>query len=329
METGIQTETGEESSVEVDNTTYFKFKPWVCITVSLVSVALCLGYNLDGQENSWEKYKRWGAPSGFDIWDGDLWGLFTSNFLHTEIWHIAGNLYWLNILGKKLEFESRRPFFILFIVSSAIISSVYELMLASETGIGLSGVVYAIFGYIMVKSRYDASYKNFLGRGLIILFIAWLFICIYLTYGNVMQIGNAAHFSGLFWGMFLAYSSSKNNTWLKAKLPFTLFILSFSTIFWVHWTTGYLSYQAYKSQLKGNLKEASTIYRRLLAKNPGDDWASQNLKLLEVDSLSNSALKAHNMGNYEDATRLYKKILMLDSGNMWAKSSLKMIPANP
>ncbi len=317
-----------ESSEDLRQEAYYTYKPWICIFISLVCVILCLGYNFDSSENSWEKYRRWGAPDPYDIWNGELWGLFTANFLHLELWHIASNLYWLGVLGKKVEFESKGPFFILLILSSGIISSLYQLALSGETGIGLSGIVYALFGFILVKSYLDVSYKNFLGRGLVSLFILWLFFCIYLTYKNILQIGNAAHFAGLFWGMVLAYTSSKSNNLARLKIPVFLFALSFSTLYWARWSVGYLSHEAFQLHAEGKLDEASKKYRSILRKDPKNEFALENLKGIKIDSLGHLAFKKHQEGDLTEAARLYRTILAKQAKKEitdFAKENLKMI----
>jgi membrane associated rhomboid family serine protease len=302
---------------------YTRYKPLICIIISVACFIIYLGYIIDTAEYSVEKLMHWGAPG---IWDGHIWGLLTSNFLHIEFWHLIMNLYWLNKLGKKVEFESKRSFFIVLVISSGIIASIYELIIAGQTGIGLSGIVYALFGFIAIKSYFNNSYKHFLGRGLVALFITWLFFCVYLSYKNIMQIGNAAHFVGLFWGMLLAYTDSRKKRFLRIILPVVLFILSFSSLFWAHWSIGYLSYKAYDFHIKGNIKEASKMYNMVLSKDPGNEWAKENIKVIEIDSLSVLAYNAHYAENYEAAKEFYKKIIALDSTNSWAKLNLKNIP---
>jgi GlpG protein len=81
------------------------------------------------------------------IWEGKPWVLITSVFVHLEIWHILFNIYWLWILGSCLEESIGSVRWLLFFVGAAWVSSSAELLLGGNSGIGMSGVVYALFGF--------------------------------------------------------------------------------------------------------------------------------------------------------------------------------------
>jgi GlpG protein len=75
-----------------------KFPP-VTATCCIISVVLYVGVNLESGPLSWEILKKWGTPDPIDIYSGAWWGLVTSNFLHTALWHLLPNLYWLGFSG--------------------------------------------------------------------------------------------------------------------------------------------------------------------------------------------------------------------------------------
>ena len=128
-------------------------KPWLTWIIATVCVGIFVGVNLSGDASSWEGMRRWGAPPAQSVWDGASWGLVTSVFVHLAIWHLAFNLYWLWILGRILETTIGSTRWLAFFVASAIVSSAAQLAVSGATGIGLSGVIYAVFGFMWVGQR--------------------------------------------------------------------------------------------------------------------------------------------------------------------------------
>lgn len=305
--------------------TFKKYIPILTGICCLISVVLFVGINLEGKLDNWEAYKKWGAPSSTDIFIGSYWGLLTSNFLHTEIWHIAFNLYWLWIFGKKVEFESKKVFFGLLILSSALVSSLSELSFADTTGIGLSGIGYSLFGFILVKSRTTEVYKNYLDKKTIRLFIFWLFLCIILTQTKTWNVGNAAHIGGLLWGMTLAYISKFNNSkqWIIGLLLFSILA---SSVFWNPFSTSWLSYQAYELHKNQKVDEAIVVYKKILNRDKENEFAKENIRQLEVHKLQEKALELHTNQKYTEARQVYNQILSIDEENEWAKENLKRLP---
>src|SRR3981189_1880995 len=45
----------------------------------------------------------WFYRPAYGVWHGAYWSLVTSAFVHLELWHLLGNLYWLWILGCGVE----------------------------------------------------------------------------------------------------------------------------------------------------------------------------------------------------------------------------------
>ncbi len=307
-----------------EKTSYERFKPIITIIIGLVCIGLYLGINLENTPLSWEIYKKWGAPSINDIFNGSYWGLITSNFLHVEIWHIAFNLYWLLIFGKKIEFEASIPFYVFLIISSALVSSLAEIGLSDSTGIGLSGIGYALFGYIFTKSKRSVAYKDFLSNETINVFIIWLFLCIILTQTNIWKVGNAAHVSGLIWGASIAFfDKSPTKKWVFESAIFFTIGTSF---LWNPFSTSWLSYQAYQLHNNQEIDDAIIVYNKILERDSDNEFAKTNLAQLEKTKLYQTAYKFHSESAFENAKAVYLEILKLDANDEWAKENLKRLP---
>lgn len=140
-----------------------------------------------------------------EIRRGQWWRLITSVLLHVDILHLAFNLYWLWVLGTTVErvFGHLRSALLMLLL--AIGSNAMEFTFASP-GVGLSGVGYGLFGLLYVLARHDERFKGAIDRRTESLFIAWFFICIYLTTTGTFNVGNVAHGAGAVFGVLIGYT---------------------------------------------------------------------------------------------------------------------------
>jgi GlpG protein len=141
------------------------------------------------------------------VWDGQVWRLFTTVLPHGNPLHLLFDLYWFWVFGKEIESWMRPALFAGFIVATAVGSSAAQFLvgmtaaapfMGGPNGIGLSGVVYALFG-LAFALRDDRDFAAALTPpGVVQIFVAWFFICIALTYWHVMGMGiaNTAHGAG-------------------------------------------------------------------------------------------------------------------------------------
>lgn len=314
----------DESSNQTIDNTFKKYIPVVTAICCLISIVLFIGINLEGNANNWDVYKKWGAPSVADIFSGDYWGLITSNFLHVEIWHIAFNLYWFWIFGKKIEFETNKGFYVFLILSAGLVSSLAQLAFSDSTGMGLSGIGYALFGYLFVKSKTAEKYKNYLDKNTVNLFLLWLVLCVVLTRTGVWSVGNAAHIGGLLWGGLLAYLS-KHEKYIQWMAGFSYIVILIILIIYSPFSTAYLSYQVYELHQNQKADEAIEVYKKILERDPDNEFAKVNLKQLELHQLEQKAFELHTKQKYSEARKLYKQILTIDKDNQWAKENLNKL----
>ncbi len=138
-----------------------------------------------------------------EVREGQVWRLLTPIFIHYGPLHLIFNMMWLHRLGGQLEIRrgSRRYVGIVLIV--ALISNIAQ-YLATGTGAGgMSGVIYGLFGYIWMKSRFEPGEGLFVDRQTVMLMIAWAVFC---TTGLIGPIGNWAHGIGLATGMAIGYA---------------------------------------------------------------------------------------------------------------------------
>jgi GlpG protein len=138
-----------------------------------------------------------------DAFGAEPWRLLLSALPHGGILHIAFNLYWLWVFGTIIEDTCGWARMLLFTAILAAGSSAAEYAVFSG-GIGLSGVVYGLFGLLWVLGRRDMRFFGVVDRATVRLFMGWFVLCIVLTYLDVLRIGNVAHAAGLGLGAMLA-----------------------------------------------------------------------------------------------------------------------------
>ena len=134
---------------------------------------------------------------------GQLHRLLTSALLHRDPIHLAFNFYWMWAFGTLIE---RRigtvRTFALFALLAVASGAAEHLFLTS--GVGLSGVVFGLFGFARRR------FPDHIDRRTTILFIAWFFTCIVLTLTNLLPVANIAHAVGLLAGIAIARVTTKH-----------------------------------------------------------------------------------------------------------------------
>jgi rhomboid protease GluP len=79
------------------------------------------------------------------VWNGAVWMLFTSMFLHANPFHLAGNVIFLLIFGTALEEQvSVRKWSVTYF-SSGIVGNIAFLFLGGDAiGVGASGAIWGL-----------------------------------------------------------------------------------------------------------------------------------------------------------------------------------------
>ncbi len=298
------------------------YKPLIISVASVVAIALFCGLNTESLPLTWDAYARWGAPSAAAIWQGAVWGLVTSSFVHLAVWHLGFNLYWFWILGRKIEFEQGPLFTLGFLLSAAFATEVGELAVAGATGIGLSGVVYAMVGFIVVRAQSDERFRGFLAPRLIRLFGGWLLLCVALTVSKVFPVGNAGHFAGLGWGMALGWLQTRPIRPRYGVAALLLAVLSVP-VWWAPWSVGWLSTRAYALHAANRLGEAKSYYHQILQRDSANQFARANLKGIKIFELSKQAQQAFEKGQLAQGKQLCQQVLRLEPTNAWASAMVR------
>lgn len=140
-----------------------------------------------------------------EIRDGQVWRLVTPIFLHFGMIHLVFNLLWLRALGGGIELRKGSWRLLVLVLASAVASNVGQYLIQAEGDEaaifgGMSGVVYALFGYIWMKGHAHPEEGLAVPANTVILMIAWFLIGTTGAFGQI-AIANGCHGVGLIAGM--------------------------------------------------------------------------------------------------------------------------------
>ncbi|MGE5607615.1 MAG: rhomboid family intramembrane serine protease, partial [Bacillota bacterium] len=142
-------------------------------------------------------FKR-GLPVWQYLWFAPMleqpWRFITPIFLHGNVLHLLFNMLWLVDLGGLIEQRKGTWRLGVLVGVAAILSNWAQYLWAGPAFLGMSGVVYALFGYVWMKSRYQPQEQMNLHENTVFIMMAWLVACMT---GWLGPVANAAHVGGL------------------------------------------------------------------------------------------------------------------------------------
>ena len=146
---------------------------------------------------------------------GEWWRLWSPAIIHFSVLHIVFNLLWWWILGRVLEVRFGHFFLILFFLITALSSNYAQFLQTGANFGGLSGVVYALFGFVWWVGWLKPHWGIMLPKPLVGFMLIWMV----LGYADVLwaNMANTAHSVGLLTGCFIALMLCKGNLGIKLK----------------------------------------------------------------------------------------------------------------
>jgi GlpG protein len=117
-------------------------------------------------------------------------------------------MFWLFDLGGQIERARGSLYLALFVLAAAIVSNVAQYFWSGPFDGGpffggMSGVVYALFGYVWIKGKYEPHLNMGVSQQTVLIMMGWLVICMI---GVIPHVANMAHFVGLVVGVVTAYA---------------------------------------------------------------------------------------------------------------------------
>lgn len=149
-----------------------------------------------------------------DVMSGQVWRLATPALLHFSLLHILFNGWWTMTLGTAIERHRGSAKLLLMLLVTATLSNLLEYQYmerlhAAPTAVtrfytfgGLSGVNYALFGYVWMMGEVHPEEGLRMDPRNTVILLGWMVLCFT---GFVGPVANAAHLGGLAVGMGLGW----------------------------------------------------------------------------------------------------------------------------
>jgi GlpG protein len=255
-------------------------------------------------------------------WHGQPWRLITSALLHLDLFHLAFNLYWLWVFGTLMEevFGHWKTAALMLFLAAGSSAAEYAVMIG---GVGLSGVGYGLFGALWVLGRTDKRFYGAVDGQTTALFVAWFFLCCFLTYTGLWPVGNVAHLAGAVLGALagLVLGSQGVRRRIAATLLLQLVIL---VVIGASIGRQYinlsskagdeLAFRAYQEQNQGHDESAVRLYREALAfdDRQGSWWY-------------NLGIAYQKLGNTELAIEAYERASTLEPNEAKYRAALNAL----
>lgn len=171
--------------------------------VTIIVVVLCIAVYLmqfalgDAGVLEWLVY-----PAYSEQYLTEFWRWITPVFLHFSLQHIVLNLLvWWFVAGAIERTCGSFKLLQIFFLSGLATCYAQSLFSGIYFG-GLSGVVYAVIGYAWLVGELRPQLGLKISRLLVGMVVVWFFIDAFDLFGS--RVGNAAHITGLIFGLLLA-----------------------------------------------------------------------------------------------------------------------------
>jgi len=139
------------------------------------------------------------------------WSLITTVFIHGSWPHLLFDMLWLVQLGRILETTLSPVVYLAFLVAAAAVGGGCQFLLSGGTGIGMSGVVYAMFALMWAGRGGYPAWGTVATQANLRLLVGWGIFCAVATYSGLFHafglpnIANGAHGGGFLFGLSVGF----------------------------------------------------------------------------------------------------------------------------
>ena len=131
------------------------------------------------------------------VWRGWFWQLITAMFVHANIVHLTGNMFFLLIFGLRAEELFNTKEYLAIYLLSGLAGNLLTLLRGPEMiSVGASGAIFGLFGAVTIYIRRAVGQS-------IINALMYAFFLLFLSSGYGVNV--VAHFGGLAIGLLLGY----------------------------------------------------------------------------------------------------------------------------
>ena len=146
-----------------------------------------------------------------DISNGEVWRTITPIFIHFGAMHLVFNMIMVFQLGSLVEDRRGTVRMGLMVLAIAIVSNLFQALVPADWGGGvnfggMSGVLYGIFGYLFIKSRWEPDLGMRIPQSTVIILLLWMFLGFTQVLDSLIgaSMANWAHGIGFLTGVIIA-----------------------------------------------------------------------------------------------------------------------------
>lgn len=145
----------------------------------------------------------------FSIRHGEIWRLFTPAILHGNVIHLLFNMMMLYSFGTRIEARYGSWIMALLAAVLAVLSNSAQAYASGPAFLGMSGVVYGLFGFMWMRATLDPNSRLTLDQGTVFILMIWFVVCLateipgFELGGMMGRVANYAHGAGLIAGIIL------------------------------------------------------------------------------------------------------------------------------
>lgn len=138
---------------------------------------------------------------------GQVWRLLSPAFLHFSWMHLIFNMLWLWYFGRQVEVLHGSPRMLMLLLIAGIGANLAQYATGTVLFGGMSGVDFALLGYVWLMSRRAPRSGFFVPQMLVVFMLGWMVFTMtdlagVVGFGNV---ANEAHVGGLVVGLLLGW----------------------------------------------------------------------------------------------------------------------------
>jgi rhomboid protease GluP len=172
---------------------------------------------------------QWGSNYGPETLTGQWWRIWTSNYVHAGILHLAINMYALSDVGRALErLLGTSKFVVIYTLAGLGGSIVTLLVMPNVNTVGASGAVFGAFGAFLTLIRmHKASFNEEWVQG-VTRTLAMLLVFNLLWGFSNPAINNAAHIGGFITGAAAGWAALpkdiRERKWSRQNVAWTILL---------------------------------------------------------------------------------------------------------
>lgn len=274
---------------------------------------------------------RWGVATLEQVKGGAWWAVFTAGWTHIAPWHLAFNVYWFWRLGTRIEDDLGPLRLALLCVVAQGFASFVELGVSETTGLGASGMGYALFGYAWIARRRSVELARVMPPATVRLFLIWFVACIVATELKLLNVANGGHAGGLIVGVCAGWLAIAKR--LRA-FALVLGATALAVVPWFGWRPWSAQWQyetGWEAQVSGDFEAAERHYRALVAVGGDELWARGQLALLlhvgGRDDEANKELERVKELDEQRASDVRAALAFADECRAWAAKYERLVNA--